>query len=73
MPTPRRARGRRCTLPVPIVNPILHDSIFACRGTRLMAAYAVGQGMSEARSRAWLETLDAAEAEGEFFFSSVRF
>ena len=38
---------------------------------RLMAAYAIERGVAAERARAWLDALDAAEAEGEFFFSSV--
>jgi len=59
------------TLPVPIVNPDLHENTFAWWIARLMAAYAVGQGVSAARADEWLAALDAAEVAGEFFFSSV--
>jgi len=59
------------TLPVPIVNPNLHENTFAYWIARLMAAYAVGRGVPGPRADAWLQALDAAEAEGEFFFSSV--
>ncbi|MFQ5565253.1 MAG: methyltransferase domain-containing protein [Paracoccaceae bacterium] len=59
------------TLPVPIVNPDLHENTFAWWIARLMAAYAVGQGISAARAGEWLAALDAAEADDEFFFSSV--
>ncbi len=58
-------------LPVPIVNPTLHENAFAYWIARLMAAYAVEQGVAEDRGRDWLGALDAAEEEGEFFFSSV--
>ncbi len=37
---------------------------------RLMAAYAVDKGVAAARAAAWLAALDAAERQGEFFFSS---
>jgi SAM-dependent methyltransferase len=59
------------TVPVPIVNPNLHENTFAYWIARLMAAYAVGQGVPRARAASWLVALDEAEAEGEFFFSSV--
>ena len=36
-----------------------------------MAAYAVNQGVSATRAGEWLAALDAAERQGEFFFSSV--
>ncbi|MHA1529100.1 MAG: methyltransferase domain-containing protein [Alphaproteobacteria bacterium] len=63
--------GNIRTLPVPIVNPDLHENTFAYWIARLMAAYAVARGIPAARTKEWLEALDAAEAEGEFFFSSV--
>ena len=59
------------TLPVPIVNPNLHENTFAWWIARLMAAYAVERGVAQARATEWLNALDAAEADGEFFFSSV--
>jgi hypothetical protein len=59
------------TLPVPVVNPNLHENAFAYWAARMMAAYAVQRGVARAEARAWLDALDAAEAEGEFFFSSV--
>jgi SAM-dependent methyltransferase len=59
------------TLPVPIVNPNLHENTFAYWIARLMAAYAVENGVARARADAWLSALDEAEAAGEFFFSSV--
>jgi len=59
------------TVPVPIVNPSLHENTFAYWAARLMAEYAVERGFPEARAREWLAALDRAEEEGEFFFSSV--
>lgn len=58
-------------LPVPIVNPDLHEGTFAYWLARLMVAFAEGNGMAPDRGAAWLEALEAAEASGEFFFSSV--
>ncbi len=59
------------TLPVPVVNPNLHENTFAYWIARLMAAYAAAQGVPRERAAEWLAALDAAEVEGEFFFSSV--
>jgi len=67
----RAGFGNIRTLPVPVVNPNLHENAFAYWAARLMAAYAVGKGVAEARAQAWLAALDAAEEEGEFFYSSV--
>ena len=58
-------------LPVPIVNPSLHENSFAYWGARLMAAYAADAGMARERTEAWLEQLEQAEQADEFFFSSV--
>jgi hypothetical protein len=63
--------GKIRTLPVPIVNPDLHQNTFAWWIARLMAAYAVDKGVGAARAGEWLAALDAAEVAGEFFFSSV--
>ena len=71
---PMLARTRFANIrwvPVPIVNPTLHDNAFAYWIARLMAAYAVEQGVSRDRARAWIAALDSAEEQGEFFFSSV--
>ncbi|MDH3668266.1 MAG: methyltransferase domain-containing protein [Paracoccaceae bacterium] len=59
------------TLPVPVVNPNLHENTFAYWAARLMAAYAVEQGVDKAQAQAWLDALDEAEQADEFFFSSV--
>jgi SAM-dependent methyltransferase len=67
----RAGFGNIRTLPVPIVNPDLHENTFAWWIARLMATYAVERGVSKARAEEWLTALDAAEAAGEFFFSSV--
>lgn len=58
-------------LPVPIVNPDLHEGAFAYWIARLMAAFARQSGVAPEPCDAWLEALDAAERAGEFFFSSV--
>lgn len=73
LPPMLRAAGFRAirTLPVPIVNPNLHEHTFAWWTARMMAAHAVREGLAEARARTWLEALEQAEEEGEFFFSSV--
>jgi len=67
----RASFGNIRTLPVPVVNPNLHENAFAYWVARLMAAYAVGKGVAPDRAEAWLAALDRAEEEGEFFFSSV--
>ena len=61
------------TLPVPVVNPNLHENAFAYWAARLMAAYAVGKGVAEARAQAWLAALDAAEEEGVITSYSIHY
>ncbi len=63
--------GNIRTLPVPIVNPNLHENTFAWWIARLMAAYAMERSIPAARAEAWLAALDGAERQDEFFFSSV--
>ncbi len=58
-------------LPVPVVNPSYERGAYAYWLARLMAAHARARGVAAERAAAWLAALDRAEAEGEFFFSSV--
>lgn len=58
-------------LPVPVVNPSFEAGAYAYWLARLMAAHARARGVAAERAAAWLAALDRAEAEGEFFFSSV--
>ena len=58
-------------LPVPVVNPSCHPDSFAWGTARLMAAFAISEGVAMERAALWLSELDAAEAREEFFFSSL--
>lgn len=58
-------------LPVPVVDPDLHDQSFAWWISRLMIAHAQRQGVSTERTGRWLAELDSAQAAGDFFFSMV--
>ncbi|MEM1383030.1 MAG: methyltransferase domain-containing protein [Pseudomonadota bacterium] len=58
-------------IPVPVVNPSFDQSTFAWWAARMIAAHAVDQGVPRARATAWIDALDRAEEEGEFFFSAV--
>ncbi|GMG81953.1 hypothetical protein LNKW23_11660 [Paralimibaculum aggregatum] len=58
-------------LPVPIVNADFGPAAFAYWLARLMAAHAAREGTAPGTAEAWLAALAAADAEGEFFFSSV--
>ena len=63
-------RGVR-QIPVPVVNPSLHENSFAYWTARLMAAHAAREGMEADRAQSWLDQLERAEEADEFFFSSV--
>lgn len=58
-------------IPVPVVNPSLHENSFAYWIARLMAAHWRDGGAEPALADAWLDELERAEAAEEFFFSSV--
>ncbi len=57
--------------PVPIVNAEFAEHAFAHGLARLMAEHAVEEGLARSEAEAWLKALSDADAEGEFFFSSV--
>lgn len=56
--------------PVPVVNSGYADAGMAQPMAELMAGFARGQGLGP-EAAAWLAALAAADATGEFFFSSV--
>ena len=58
-------------IPVPVVDPRLDPQSYAWWIARLMAAHAGATGLAAGAARDWLAALDAAEAEGAFFFSMV--
>ncbi|MEM9148170.1 MAG: methyltransferase domain-containing protein [Pseudomonadota bacterium] len=58
-------------MPVPVVNAAFDDRGYAFWLARLMAAQALQEAVPEASVRAWLDALEAAERDGEFFFSLV--
>jgi len=63
-------RGIR-QIPVPAVSSSLSESQIGVWMSRLMARFAVEEGVSEETTRAWLAAIDTADAAGEFFYSSL--
>lgn len=58
-------------IPVPVVDPDLDPESFAWGIARLMAAHAMQEGVDPDLAAGWLAALEAAQAEGAFFFSMV--
>lgn len=57
--------------PIAFLNGALHENAFALWAARIVAAFAVGQGVPEAEARLWLDQLAEADREGRFGFVSV--
>lgn len=57
--------------PVPVVNADFAEAGLAPWLARLMAGFAAGAGVAPQTTTDWLDALARADAEGEFFFSSV--
>lgn len=53
------------------LNQTLHENCLAHWVSKIVAAFAVSQGMSEEDAREWLEQLEQADKEGRFGFVSV--
>lgn len=63
-------RGLR-QVPVPVVSSTLSESQMGVWMSRLMAAFAVEQGVAEETARRWLDAIGRADEAGEFFYSSL--
>lgn len=57
--------------PLAIINAEYGSRGFAYWLARMMAIRAVEQGVAKDRADSWIATLDQAERDGEFFFSSL--
>ncbi len=53
------------------LNRALHENCLAYWAAKIVAAFAVSQGVSEEDARKWLEQLERADREGRFGFVSV--
>ena len=52
-------------------NGALHENAFAYWGAKIVALFAVKQGIAESDAELWLRQLDEADREGRFGFVSV--
>jgi hypothetical protein len=57
--------------PIGYINVALHENAYAFLAAKVVAAFAVGQGISEEDANSWLDQLSRAEREGRFGFVSV--
>lgn len=53
------------------LNHALHENCLAFWVSKIVAAFAVGQGMTEEDARTWLDQLEQADRDGRFGFVSV--
>ena len=57
--------------PIAFLNGALHENAFALWAAKIIAAFAVGQGIAEDDAARWLDQLAEADREGRFGFVSV--
>ncbi len=57
--------------PIAFLNGALHENAYALWAAKLVAAFAIGQGIAEEDAARWLEQLSEADREGRFGFVSV--
>lgn len=57
--------------PIAFLNGALHENTYALWAAKIVAAFAIGQGVPEEDAKRWLEQLDQADKEGRFGFVSV--
>jgi ubiquinone/menaquinone biosynthesis C-methylase UbiE len=57
--------------PIAFMNNTMHENAFSLWAAKLVAAFAVGNGVDEKEAAVWLEQLDTADTEGRFGFVSV--
>jgi ubiquinone/menaquinone biosynthesis C-methylase UbiE len=57
--------------PIAFMNNTMHENAFSLWAAKLVAAFAVGNGVDEKEATLWLEQLDTADTEGRFGFVSV--
>ena len=57
--------------PIAFLNGALHDNAFALWAAKIVAAFAIGQGVGEEDAALWLAQLSQADREGRFGFVSV--
>ena len=57
--------------PLAFLNGALHENAYALWAAKVVAVFAVGQGIAEADATRWLDQLAEADREGRFGFVSV--
>jgi SAM-dependent methyltransferase len=57
--------------PMAFLNGTLHENAYALWAAKIVAAFAVGQGIAEEDAARWLDQLAEADREGRFGFVSV--
>ena len=57
--------------PIAFLNGALNENAYALWAAKVVAAFAIGQGIPEEDAKRWLEQLDQADKEGRFGFVSV--
>lgn len=57
--------------PIAFLNGSLHENAYALWAAKVVAAFAVGQGIAEDDAARWLDQLAKADREGRFGFVSV--
>jgi len=57
--------------PIAFLNGALNENAYALWAAKVVAAFAIGQGVPEEDAKRWLEQLDQADKEGRFGFVSV--
>ena len=57
--------------PIAFLNGALHENAYAFWVAKVVAAFAIGQGIAEEDAARWLEQLAEADREGRFGFVSV--
>jgi len=57
--------------PIAFMNGTMHENAFALWAAKLVAVFAIGNGVTDEEAALWLEQLDKADDEGRFGFVSV--
>jgi SAM-dependent methyltransferase len=57
--------------PIAFVNGTMHENTYASWASKLVAAFAIGNGVTNEDANQWLAQLDTADSEGRFCFVSV--
>jgi SAM-dependent methyltransferase len=58
-------------VPIAFMNGTMHENAYASWAAKLVAAFAIGNGVTDEDAILWLAQLDKADSEGRFCFVSV--